>query len=261
MGSAKTYPPEAYAANGELWWRLERWPGKKMKFGAERKIAAWLAFNTQLGDKFTFLEIREALGAEVANNDEHLQRRLRQLRKDGWVIPSGKHDPSVGASGYRLDTVGWHPGKGDRPRDSSKVSDTVRRKVFEQDGHRCVHCGVGAGEPYPDDLTRKAVLTVGHRKPGAFQGSGSIRNLQTECGRCNEPLRAGTGIPETYDEVLNSVQNLPVKDREALLDWLNEGRRIPSKLDAVHDRARKLAHDDREELIAELEKTVGSQKP
>jgi hypothetical protein len=258
-GLEDAYPPEAYAPNGELWWRLTTWPGKNQKFGAERKIAAWLAFNKRVGETFTFREIREALGREVANTDEHLQRRLRQLRKDGWEIPSGKYDPNVGASGYRLDKMGWHPAQGARPRDESKVSEADRRKVFERDGNRCVLCGVGAGEPYPDEPTRRAVLTVGHRRPGAFQGSGSLSNLQAECARCNEPARAGTAAVEEYTAVEYAVRELPTRDKRSLLEWLREGRRIPSRLDVVHDRVRRLSHDERELLLAELDKTVGSQ--
>jgi hypothetical protein len=110
MPKSRQYPPKAYAPNSELWWKLVIWPARAGKFGDERKIVAWLAFNKKAGERFTLPELREGLGDDVElNTAEHLNRRLRALRKDGWVVPSGKHDPSVGASGYRLEKIGWHP--------------------------------------------------------------------------------------------------------------------------------------------------------
>lgn len=107
MNETGQYPPEAYATNGKLWWTLTAWPDRKGRFGGERKIAAWLAFNKKPGGRFTLPELRAALGDGVKIDDaEHLNRRLRKLREDGWVVPSGKHDPSVGASGYRLEKIG-----------------------------------------------------------------------------------------------------------------------------------------------------------
>ena len=90
MPETNQYPPEAFAPDGNLWWNLATWPNRKQAFGDERKIAAWLAFNKKLGDRFTLPELREALVDGLKNNDaEHLNRRLRALRKDGWSVPSG----------------------------------------------------------------------------------------------------------------------------------------------------------------------------
>ena len=252
------YPPEAFAQNGKLWWTLDTWPDRKLRFGDERKIAAWLAFNKKPGDRFTLPELREALGDGVKiNNAEHLNRRLRSLRKDGWIVPSGKHDSSVGASGYRLEVIGWHPALGSRPKDPAHVSNATRVMVLKRDGSRCVICGVGDGEPYPDQPERKAVMTVGHRVAGHFLGTGSLDNLQTECALCNESIRAGAGLPETYEQVLYAVRELKKTEKGTLLEWLSTGQRTRSSLDKVFDRARKLSHGDRDALIAELRRTVG----
>lgn len=257
MSKPHNYPPDAFAPDGTLWWKLEKWPDRNLTFGDERKIAAWLAFNKKPGEDFTLPELRTALGDGLKNNDaEHLNRRLRALRKDGWLIPSGKHDPSVGPTGYRLEKVGWHPAQGARPKDPSMFSNATRVKVFKRDGARCVICGVGDGEPYPDFPERKAVMTVGHRIAGQFQGTGSLDNLQTECAICNESIRAGGGIPETYQEVLYAVQELKKAEKAVLLEWLSMGRRSRSTLDMVFDRARKLSHPDKNTLIAELRKTL-----
>lgn len=112
------------------------------------------------------------------------------------------------------------------------------------------------GEPYPDYPDRKAVMTVGHRIAGQFQGIGSLDNLQTECALCNESIRAGGGIPESYQEVLYAVQELKKAEKAILLEWLATGRRTRSSLDMVFDRARKLSHPEREALIVELQKIL-----
>lgn len=258
MPEPQEYPQEAYAPNGELWWMLKEWPNRKQNYGDERKIAAWLAFNKKIGERFTLPELRDALGDGLVKNDaEHLSRRLRSLRKDGWVAPSGKHDPSVGPMGYRLDKIGWHPAAGKRPKDPSGFSNATRVKVLKRDGSRCVICGVGDGEPYPDFPDRKATMTVGHRIAGQFQGTGSLDNLQTECAVCNESIRAGGGIPETYEEVLYAVQELKKAEKVILLEWLATGRRSRSALDQVFDRARKLSHPQKKSLITELQRTLG----
>lgn len=258
MSKTGNYPKEAFAPNGELWWELKKWPDRNQDFGDERKIAAWLAFNKNPGDKFTLPELRDALGDGLVKNDaEHLNRRLRALRKDGWEVPSGKHDPSVGPTGYRLDKIGWHPALGPRPKDPSKFSHSTRVMVLKRDGSRCVICGVGDGEPYPDQPDRKAVMTVGHRIAGQFLGTGSLDNLQTECSLCNESIRAGGGIPESYSEVLYSVQNLKKGEKAILLEWLETGRRSRSPLDTAFDRARKLSFPDKQALIGELRRILG----
>ena len=257
MAKANQYPSSAYTQSGELWWKLKKWPNRNQRFGDERKIAAWLAFNKKLGEHFTLPELRAALGDGLSKNDaEHLNRRLRALRKGGWEVPSGKHDPRVGASGYRLDKIGWHPALGPRPKDPSKVSNSDRVKVLKRDGSRCVICGVGDGEPYPSQPSRKATMTVGHRIAGHFKGTGSLDNLQTECALCNESIRAGAGIPETIEEVRYALQGLKKSEKSMLLEWLMSGRRSRSKLDEVYDRARKLSHNDRAALVKELKKSL-----
>jgi hypothetical protein len=158
---------------------------------------------------------------------------------------------------YRLDKIGWHPALGSRPKDPAHVSNSDRVKVIKNDGSRCIICGIGDGEPYPDQPERQAVMTVGHRVAGHFQGRGSLDNLQTECALCNESISAGAGIPETYQEVVYAVHELKKKEKAALIEWLLMRRRTRSSLDKVYDRARKLSHGDRNALIDELRRTVG----
>lgn len=199
-------------------------------------------------------DLRAALGSGVANDDEHLNRRLRQLRsRDGWVIPSNKDDGSIPVGTYRIDVVGWHPGLGTDRATNTAISQSVRRRVFERDGRRCRVCNVGSGEEYPNEPGSSAVMTVGHIIASDHGGSSSdLNNLQTECKRCNEPVRQEIRIPKTLREVLPDVRNLKRDEKEKLLSWLRAKQRMRDKLDVIYDDARRLSPDDRAELEVKL---------
>lgn len=241
-----TYPAEAYSKSGALWWDAP-------KVGAERKLAAWLFFNREEGQTFTMRDLRSALGDGVVSNQaEHLNRRLRNLRPDGWIIPSNKDDRSLPVGVYRLERKGWHPGLGPRPAREA-VSGGTRRRVFDRDGRRCVICAVGGGEPYPDDPTSRAVLTIGHRIPQHLGGSSADPdNLQVECKRCNEPVRSDLGSPETLGQILPDIRLLTKAELQSLLMWLRQGHRSRNRLDVIFDRVRMLSAEER----AEAEKKV-----
>lgn len=251
------YPAEAYAEDGVLWWELEHEPGGKRKFGAERKIAAWLAFNRDKGETFTMRDLRDALGTDATPNaDEHLNRRMRRLRADGWEITSNAGDKSLPIDAYRIDAKGWHPGQGPRPK-ADAISKRLEREVFERDGYRCVICGVGRGEPYPGKPDSHAVITVGHRQAREHKGSSKDPdNLETQCKPHNEPVREEL-LPESLDEVLIGLKRLKREELEKLETWLSQDYRSRDRLDVIHDRARSLSPDERQEFLVEVRKRLG----
>ena len=250
-----SYPDEAYAPNGILWWHLISEPGSKRPFGDERKIASYLACTKAVGDFFTTRELRKALGGDgAANSNEHFQRRLRSLRsqRDGWLIASLQDDRNLPAEHYRIDKIGWHPGLGPRPKDVQVVSAKTRGHVLRRDGSRCQVCGVGDGEPYPEDPNRLAVMTVGHLISQNFGGSNDLANLRAECALCNEQMRSEGGKPETYEEVWSVVRKLTTPQVKRLDGWLAQGYRSRDKLDETYDRVRKLSPGDRERMAAQI---------
>lgn len=251
------YPPEAYAENGVLWWELKTWPGKRTKYGVERKLAAWMAFNLDEGDLFTMRRLREALGTDVVpNDDEHTNRRFRKLREDGWIVPSNKDDKSLAVGVYRLEKIGWHPAAGARPKADS-ISKAIERFVFERDGHRCVICGVGQGEPYPGKPDSHAVITVGHRRARAHKGSAKDPdNLETQCSLHNETVRDEV-LPESLGEVLLDLRRLNRAELAKLETWLSQGHRSRDRLDTLHDRARSLSPNERQRVLDEVRKRLG----
>lgn len=255
------YPIDAYAENGVLWWELETHPGKKMPYGGERKLAAWLAFNLRAGDTFSMPELRDAIGTDaVPNNQEHLNRRLRRLREDGWVLTSNSSDKSLGPGLYRIDQKGWYPGLGERPKQDN-ISKAMEQAVFKRDGRRCVICGVASSEPYIGKPDSHAVITVGHRQARAHKGSAKdIDNLETQCALHNEPVREEI-LPESLDEVLLDLKRLKKEELEKLETWLDQGYRSRDRLDQIHDRARALSPRERNELVVEVWKRLGRQGP
>jgi 5-methylcytosine-specific restriction endonuclease McrA len=194
-------------------------------------------------------ELRDALGDGVVPNEaEHLNRRLRKLRENGWKLPTNKDDRSIPTGTYRVDSVGWYPGEGERPP-SNSVSLGDRRRVFERDQWRCVVCGVGSNEPYPSDPATLATLTVGHRIPNALGGSSKdINNLQTECARCNEPVREALRSPETLDQLRPDLINLSRDEARKLESWVLAGRRGRDKVDATYDRIRPLSASEKADV-------------
>jgi hypothetical protein len=259
----KLYPEEAYTPDGELWWEARLRPGTRRKLGDEVRMAAWIAFNKEVGETFTTAEVRANVSDGAGPNEkEHIQRRIRTLRdRDGWEIPSRKYDATIPQGCYRLDAIGWHPGAGEVRGAANAIKARDRREVFARDGYRCVLCGVGSGEPYPEDPARRAVLTAGHVIPRAHGGPSTVGNLRTECSLCNETARANTNRPVTLDEFREKVRELVTADKKRLHDWVVQGYRSRSAVDSVFDDFRYLAPEHRSMAEAVIAQAVGRGNP
>ncbi|MDV7102052.1 hypothetical protein R4227_18500 [Gordonia amicalis] len=214
---------------------------------------AWLAFNKAVGEVFTTKQVRAALGEEdIPNDDEHFQRRVRELRKDGWEIPSTKYDRNLPREHYRIDIVGWHPGLGVARPKRRRVSDKVRRRVLDRDGWRCRVCGIGSAEPYRDEPGTRAVLTIGHILSDEFGGSATEANLRTECSRCNETVRSELPKPESRDELITSARSLKTAELARLTEWIREGMRTRDRVDELYDRLRQAPQDVYDDVTSKI---------
>ncbi|GAA4361938.1 HNH endonuclease [Angustibacter luteus] len=254
----KTDGPES--PDGTLWWHLKLTPGTKWQpYGGEKRLAAYLYFEAEVGDRFTMRELREGLGTDgVADDAEQLNRRLRALRPDDWIIRSYKDDHSLPPNTYRLEAVGTRVWLGERnPRD--KVSKLTEKVVIERDGRRCVVCGVGAGEEYPGEPGSFARMTIGHRVPGARRGGASPDDLQTECAHHNEAARDVLPDPEDFDEVLPAVRALKRAELRDVRNWMAAGRRSRSKLDLAYDRVLKLRPSEKERMLEAIDDIIGDE--
>ncbi|WP_370544531.1 HNH endonuclease [Frondihabitans sp. VKM Ac-2883] len=133
----------------------------------------------------------------------------------------------------------------------------ARRRVFERDHWRCVVCGVGSTEPYPGEPETAAALTIGHRIPNALGGSSKdVDNLQTECARCNEPVRDALRSPETLEQLRPDLINLSRDEAQKLESWVLAGTRGRDKVDSVYDRIRRLSASEKDRVADLLRRKV-----
>ena len=257
------YPPDAHSPSGLLWWQLRTWPGKpNQKFGTEPRLAAYLRFNAEVGGILTLRKLREALGEPNRPNDhEHFNRRFRQLRKYGWTVLSSRDVAGLKQDEYRLDSIGNPIWLGKSQFTKKTVSAKIRRQVFDRDGHRCLICGIGAGEPYPGDPTKRARLTLGHFVADSLLGPNDPANLRTECSRCNEPAKEQAARSESAQELWPKIRDLNRAEKQRLLTWIEQGYRNRDDVDRLFDQYRSLPAPQRDDLRTKLAQAVVPQVP
>lgn len=196
--------------------RVPDW--KTFDGGTRNRVALWLLVEVGPGGVFTKAQLRDAFP-----NVEQVDRRMRDLRPEGWVIHTNTQDVSLESDELRLVTVGgrvWE--RTYRSSASTTVSDAERRAVMLRDNFACTLCGISAGESYLDDAARTAVISVvrgqGFHAPGA---------LHTVCSRC----RGGSSTNSDAAAVLHELEGLDPTDLNKFTTWLLKGRRIQSPLD------------------------------
>ena len=195
-----------------------------------------------VGATFTMLQLRDAVPGF-----NQVDRRMRELREMGWVIDTRTDDPTLRQGVYRVTTIGT------LTRAPRSVSARIRREVFERDANRCVLCGVGAGEEYPDRPGgRTARLTVGHVQAGGQGGPSALANYRTECSRCNETVRNRTTTPPTIAELVAAARNLPSAGKRQLAGWLTAGARDFTPVDDLWARLSRLPPEYKAAVLEEI---------
>jgi hypothetical protein len=139
---------------------------------------------------------------------------------------------------------------------SNAITKTMRQKIFESDNHRCLICGIGAGETYPDQPRRKARLTLGCLVANSFRGPNDAANLRTECSRCNEPAKEVVARSESAAEILPKIRNLSKAEKIRLLTWIERGQRERDSVDRLYDQYRSLPSSQRDEIRVNLRQTL-----
>lgn len=208
--------------------------------------ALWLAAEVGEGNVFTKEQVRRAF-PKIAQAD----RRLRDLRKYGWVIHTSSDDAALKAEEQRLVKVGlavWEP-DARRQGATATISARDRQATLAADGYQCVVCGVAGGEAYPDSPSDTAVLSVS-RRDVILSGGEVERQLVTECKRC----RAGVASTEAVDlaRLLSDIRDLEETDQVRLLRWMRRGRRGATPLDRAWTAYRRLPAKSREEILKQL---------
>jgi hypothetical protein len=247
----------ARSPSEEVWWKLRSWPGKTQHFGVEPKLAAWLNFNAKVGDVFTIRQLRQALGGTAGpNTQEHFNRRLRNLRKYGWFVLSSRDAGNLKSNEYRLEQIGSPIWLGKSNYGSKSISEKTRYEIFASDGNRCLLCGIGEGEPYPDQPDRFARLTLGHFVADSFRGPNDPANLRTECSRCNRPVKEEARRSESAAELWPKIRSLSRAGKARLFAWIEKGYRQRDIIDTLFDQIRVLPAIQRDQIRVRLKRSL-----
>lgn len=204
--------------------------------GTKIRVALWLHEEVGPGGVFTKAQLRGAFP-----NVEQVDRRMRDLRPEGWVIHTNSQDVSLEPDELRLVSVGgrvWE--RSYRSAAISTIPDAERRAVMRRDNFACVFCGISAGEPYEDDPGRTAVLAV-------VRGTATVRTeaLSTVCVRC----RGASAQASSAQEVLIELKELDFEDRESFRLWLDKDRRVLTPLDTAWLHFLRLPSEQRKQVV------------
>jgi hypothetical protein len=197
---------------------------------------------------FTKAQLRAAFP-----NVEQVDRRMRDLRDEGWVLVTYREDRSLAPDELRLKAEGgrvWESGY--RSQGASALSAKERQAVFAADNYMCIDCGVLGGESYPDDAMRTAKLGVARRN-----GSEEDRTLVTLCDRCH----SATASAARPADIKRAFDALSPDQRLRVQQWMREGRRRPSPEELVWSSYRRLAHEERLAFQVDLLSSSSERKP
>jgi hypothetical protein len=174
--------------------------------GTRVRVALWLLQEVGEGNSFTKADLRGAFPGV-----EQVDRRMRDLRPQGWEIHTNQQDPTLAPDELRLVHTGtpvWEVGRSDPsiPRGPGR---SERQAVLRRDDYTCQVCGVGSAEAYPDDPTDRAVLLVVVAPAGG---------LLTACRRCR------TDVDSLAATWAQHVASLTDRDRQLIAAELASGR-------------------------------------
>jgi hypothetical protein len=222
---------------------LPKWNDSELKLGTMARTALWLISEVGVGNTFT-KEMHRRAFAGIAQAD----RRLRDLRKFGWIISTSHQDVTLRANEQRLVAVGlrvWES-RASQDRKDRPPSAKERMSVLAEHNFQCAVCGIGGGEEYPDNPGVAAVLSVSRRWL-QFPNGTSKQKLVPECKIC----RAGAGNhPISVASALDLAASLCDADKTTLAEWAKRGRR--GALEKAWSAYRRLPQNAKDHFWAEL---------
>lgn len=87
-------------------------------------------------------------------------------------------------------------------------------------GFTCQMCGAVAGEPHPEDPSRRTRLHLGHIIDKSHGGTDDASNLRAVCSVCNEGATNITLKCPTAHKLLVQIRRAPGNDQIEVLKWL-----------------------------------------
>lgn len=180
--------------------------------GSMKRAALWLASEVGEGGVFTKDDLRTTFPGVG-----QIDRRVRDLRDDGWIIYTMRDDVSLGSDEQRLVVVGGRVWERGYRRDAARsMSSKERQTVFDRDDYCCRICGVSGGEPFPDAPLRKARLMVARVRTARGD-----QQLATLCDRC----RSGDAALSDLEAFASDLHALDAVQVARLGRWISLGRR------------------------------------
>lgn len=212
--------------------------------GTRSRVALWLTSEVGADGVFTKAQLRDAFP-----NVEQIDRRMRDLRTEGWVIATYREDRTLEPDELRLVKRGgdvWV--RGYQAQQAAAVPDKVRNATISADGFRCVRCGIGAGDAYVDDLHHRAQLSV--FKAGADTEGRPGQQLITLCDRCRRGLvEAGA---TTAEQLLWLLKRLDADQLLRFKGWVRFDVRQQDPASALWAMYRQLPAEQRALVQREL---------
>jgi hypothetical protein len=210
------------------------WDDPQLKAGTMVRGALWLLTQVGEGNTFTKDSVRAAFPG-IAQAD----RRIRDLRKYGWIIRASTEDASLASEEQRFVSAGievWLP-RARQTVESSAITAKQRREVMAADGYQCTLCGIAGGETYADSVLTTAILSISRRTVNLPNGSSEVQ-LVTECNRC----RSGVSKLEPVElgRIRSDIEQLDETDFTRLRRWVNRDRRGPTPLDRIWTSYRQM---------------------
>ncbi len=212
---------------------------RTFKGGTRRRVALWLISEVGEGGVFSKADLRSAFPGI-----EQIDRRMRDLRQDGWNIATYREDRSLSQDQLRLVNVGgrvWQ--KGYLSPSITAITDKQRGQTLAADGYICRTCGIAAGETYPEDSIRTAKLAVER-----YAGPSSEPLLRTVCDRC----LSGGKTHSRLEDLLSDIANLDPQSSRRISEWVAAGYRRSSPADRIWGRFLSLPSELRALIVDEL---------
>ncbi len=221
---------------------LPSWNDPDLKAGTMVRGALWLLTDIGEGNTFTKEDVRTAFPG-VAQAD----RRIRDLRKYGWVIRASTEDATLSTEEQRFVSPGvevWLP-KARQAVKPGALTAKQRRDIMAADGYQCTACGIAGGETYQDSVLMTAVLSITRRSVMLLDGSSEVQAV-TECNRC----RAGeiTPIAVDFPRLVADLRELGDEDFTRLVRWTQRNRRGATPLDRAWTTYRRMPNEKRRDF-------------
>ena len=218
---------------------LPKWNDPALNAGTMFRTALWLISEIGVGNSFTKEKHRAAF-AGISQAD----RRMRDLRKFGWVIHTSTEDVTLNSNEQRLVAVGHSVWESGRRKTAAKdhITAKVRMAIFAQSDYQCSICGISGGEHYPEAPSMAAALGISRRRV-TLPDSQVQTMFVPECKRCSLATKGETAdVPK----LLESISNLDPAQRALFVRWAESGRRY--QLDHLWAQFRRLPAGAQDEM-------------